>query len=65
MEDKREILKRYFGYADFRTGQEPLIDGILAGRDVFGIMPTGAGSAHCSPAAAIRPCASTDGTRTA
>lgn len=47
MEDKREILKRYFGYADFRTGQEPLIDGILAGRDVFGIMPTGAGKSLC------------------
>ena len=44
---KTEILKQYFGYDGFREGQEALIDGILAGRDVFGIMPTGAGKSLC------------------
>ena len=44
---KQEILKKYFGYDTFRQGQEPLIDGILEGRDVFGIMPTGSGKSLC------------------
>ena len=46
-QDKYGILKRYFGYDAFRDGQESLIDGMLAGRDVFGIMPTGAGKSIC------------------
>lgn len=45
--DKQEILRRVFGYPAFRPGQEELIDGILAGRDVFGIMPTGGGKSMC------------------
>lgn len=45
--DKKEILKKYFGYDTFREGQEELIDALLAGRDAFGIMPTGAGKSLC------------------
>lgn len=41
--NKQEILKKYFGYDSFREGQENLIDSILSGKDVLGIMPTGAG----------------------
>ena len=44
---KHEALKKYFGYDSFREGQETLIDGILAGQDVLGIMPTGAGKSIC------------------
>ena len=43
----QETLKHYFGYDSLRSGQQELIDGILAGRDVLGIMPTGAGKSLC------------------
>ena len=33
--NKHEILKRYFGYDAFRTGQEALVDALLCGRDVL------------------------------
>ena len=45
--DKYALLMRVFGYNAFRPGQEALIDGILSGRDVFGIMPTGGGKSMC------------------
>ncbi len=45
--DKYELLSHFFGYTRFRPGQEELIDGVLAGRDVFGIMPTGGGKSMC------------------
>ena len=44
---KYEILKTYYGYDSFRDGQEGLIDQILSGKDVCGIMPTGAGKSLC------------------
>ena len=42
-----EILKQYFGYDTFRDGQDVLINSILDGRDVLGVMPTGAGKSLC------------------
>ena len=47
MKSKYELLKEYFGYDSFREGQEQVIDSILGGRDVLGIMPTGAGKSVC------------------
>ncbi len=45
--DKRTLLKQYFGHDDFRPGQEALIDALLSGQDVLGVMPTGAGKSMC------------------
>ena len=45
--NKKALLQRIFGYPEFRSGQESLIDGVLSGRDVFGIMPTGGGKSMC------------------
>lgn len=45
--EKSEILRKYFGYSSFRKGQEDIIDNILKGNDVLGIMPTGAGKSVC------------------
>ena len=47
MPDKKEILKKYFGYDAFREGQEQLTDALLNGRDALGVMPTGAGKSIC------------------
>ncbi len=44
---KTEVLKDIFGLSSFREGQENLIDHILAGKDVLGIMPTGGGKSLC------------------
>ncbi len=45
--NKNEILRQYFGHEDFREGQSEIIDNILNGRDILGIMPTGAGKSIC------------------
>jgi ATP-dependent DNA helicase RecQ len=47
LEDSRKILENYFGYDEFREGQEAIIENILQGRDSIGIMPTGAGKSIC------------------
>ena len=45
--DKLLVLRRYFGHTAFRPGQEQLIDAVLSGQDVMGIMPTGGGKSLC------------------
>ena len=37
------VLEEVFGYESFRPGQAEIIDGVMAGRDCIGVMPTGAG----------------------
>lgn len=53
--DPKHILKEVFGFSSFRKGQGDIIRHILSGRDVLGIMPTGAGKSLCYqiPALAI------------
>lgn len=45
--DSKIVLKNFFGYDCFRTGQEEIVNQILMGKDVLGIMPTGAGKSIC------------------
>ena len=50
------LLKRHFGYEDFRPGQREIISGALAGRHSLVVMPTGGGKSLCYqlPALALR-----------
>lgn len=47
MNNPQEILKKYYGYDDFRPGQDKIINHILNNEDCLGIMPTGAGKSVC------------------
>ncbi|KAB7787637.1 DNA helicase RecQ [Bifidobacterium cebidarum] len=40
-------LRQYYGYDSFRPGQQGIVEALLAGRDVLGVMPTGAGKSVC------------------
>lgn len=42
-----EVLKETFGFDGFRDHQQTLVEGLLAGKDVFGVMPTGGGKSLC------------------
>ena len=42
-EDFKEILRKYWGYQDFRSIQLNIIQSIAEGRDTLGLMPTGGG----------------------
>ncbi len=42
-----EALRRIFGFDGFRANQEEIVRAILAGRDVFAVMPTGGGKSLC------------------
>lgn len=47
MPTPQNLLKKYFGYDHFRTGQSQIIEQILNGKDCLAIMPTGAGKSIC------------------
>ena len=39
----RETLARYWGFTSFRPMQEEIIESVVAGKDVVGLLPTGGG----------------------
>lgn len=43
----KHYLQKYYGYAQFRKGQEQIIANIMDHRDTLGIMPTGGGKSIC------------------
>ena len=43
----RVLLKKFYGYDDFRPGQDEIIASLLSGSDTVAIMPTGAGKSIC------------------
>lgn len=47
MDEARLLLKKHYGYDQFRPAQEPVVESLLAGRDTLAIMPTGAGKSIC------------------
>ena len=47
MQRIKELLAEKFGYTHFRNGQEEIIQKVLQGENVLGIMPTGGGKSIC------------------
>jgi ATP-dependent DNA helicase RecQ len=43
----QEVLKKYWGYSDFRPPQEEIINAVLQGHDVLAVLPTGGGKSIC------------------
>lgn len=54
MEQARALLKRFYGYDDFRPAQKPVIESLLTGHDTVAIMPTGAGKSICFQIPALK-----------
>jgi superfamily II DNA helicase RecQ/very-short-patch-repair endonuclease len=47
MADVQDILKKYWGYDEFRPLQKDIIQSVLAGKDTLAILPTGGGKSIC------------------
>ena len=47
MQNPKDILAEYWGYPDFRKGQESIVNHILAGNDTIALLPTGGGKSIC------------------
>ncbi|MCD4725915.1 MAG: DEAD/DEAH box helicase, partial [Bacteroidales bacterium] len=43
----RGLLKKIFGFGNFKGNQEVIIENVLEGKDTFVIMPTGGGKSMC------------------
>lgn len=41
------ILKKYWGFSSFKSSQEVIINSVLSGKDVLGLLPTGGGKSIC------------------
>ena len=47
MQDALAILQKYWKHDTFRSPQDEIINAVLNGKDVFGLMPTGGGKSVC------------------
>jgi ATP-dependent DNA helicase RecQ len=47
MDKSREILKKYWGFEQFRPLQEQIVDDAIYGHDVLALLPTGGGKSIC------------------
>lgn len=47
LQEAKEVLKQYFGYTDFRKGQEDIIHSVMSKKHTLAIMPTGGGKSVC------------------
>ncbi|WP_460339962.1 DNA helicase RecQ [Actinoallomurus acanthiterrae] len=47
MSEASEVLRRVFGYEEFREGQQEIIEHVITGGDALVLMPTGGGKSLC------------------
>jgi ATP-dependent DNA helicase RecQ len=47
LSEPKKILKKYFGYENFRPMQQDIVEAALHGQDVLVLMPTGGGKSIC------------------
>src|SRR5205814_10059058 len=43
----RDVLRRTFGFPEFRAAQADVVESVLAGRDTVAVLPTGGGKSLC------------------
>ena len=53
MNEAREALERVFGFANFRPGQQEILEAVFAGENILVVMPTGSGKSLCYQLPAI------------
>ena len=47
MDPLEQSLQDHFGWSGFRSGQRPVVEAVLAGRDALAVLPTGGGKSLC------------------
>lgn len=45
--DSKSLLKKHFGFDEFKDGQQPIIDRLINGRSCLAVFPTGGGKSLC------------------